>query len=149
MRQIYIDLNNREDILERYNQNDISNELIEYIIKQANFVKKEKIELIIKNKTNIKITDRLKQAFNDEYTNSLKSQHYNNIRQIVLVLVGIIFLILSMTIHEDILKEVLLIGSWVPIWEAFDSELFLDFRERRKRKILKKLMNSKIIESME
>ena len=54
-----------------------------------------------------------------------------------------------MTIEIDLLKEILLIGSWVPIWEAFDSELFLDFNEKAKRKILKKLMKSKITENME
>lgn len=149
MKQIYIDLNNEYDILERYNRNNISEELINYIVKQASFIKKTKIQIIIKNKTNIKVADKLKDAFNKEYKESLESQRYNNIRQVVLILVGIIFLLLSMTIKESVLKEVLLIGSWVPIWEAFDSELFQDFRERRKRNILKKLMSADIIENME
>ena len=76
-------------------------------------------------------------------------KHYNNIRQLILFIIGLILLILSMTIEIDLLKEILLIGSWVPIWEAFDSELFLDFNEKTKRKILKKLMKSKITENME
>lgn len=48
---------------------------------------------------------------------------------------------------EDVIwKEVLLIGGWVPIWETIDIELFSDLEGRRKRIILKRLLESEIIE---
>ena len=33
--------------------------------------------------------------------------------------------------------EVILIGGWVPIWEAIDIELFRDTKERKKEKLKK------------
>ena len=149
MGKIFIDIKTNEDILEKYNSNVISNDLIEYIMKQTIGLKNSEIELVINNKTNTKITDKLKKGFEDYYQNSLKKKYYNNVRQFILFIIGLILLIISMTIEIELLKEILLIGSWVPIWEAFDSELFLDFNEKTKRKILKKLMKSKIIENME
>ena len=37
-RNIEIDLSNDDDLLERYSENKISKEMLEYIIKQARFI---------------------------------------------------------------------------------------------------------------
>ncbi|MGN1302507.1 MAG: hypothetical protein ACI4VO_02495, partial [Clostridia bacterium] len=37
------------------------------------------------------------------------------------------------------------IGGWVPIWETIDIELFSDLEGRRKKIILKRLLESEII----
>lgn len=89
-------------------------------------------------------------GFYQEYEMSKKIYHITNIKQFFLLMIGVIFLFLSTIVNESIIwKEILLIGGWVPIWEMIDLELFSDFQERRKRKILKKLLKSEIIEKNE
>ena len=147
---IEIDLFDKYDLTEKYNDKHLSSELLEYIIEQATFVtKRDTVKIVINKKCPMEqdcikiITDGLKQ----EYNKSLKLYHITNIRQLFLLLLGIFFLFLSTLIKEDVIwKEVLLIGGWVPIWETIDIELFSDLEGRRKRIILKKLLKSEIIE---
>ena len=47
---------------------------------------------------------------------------------------------------KKIINEIILIGSWVPIWEAIELELLTDTYEKRKQKILKRLMKCEIEE---
>lgn len=147
---IEIDLFDKYDLTEKYNDKHLFSELLEYIIEQATFVtKRDTVKIVINKKCPMEqdcikiITDELKQ----EYNKSLKLYHITNIRQLFLLLLGIFFLFLSTLIKEDVIwKEVLLIGGWVPIWETIDIELFSDLEGRRKRIILKKLLKSEIIE---
>ena len=89
----------------------------------------------------------IENGLKQEYEKSKKIYHITNIKQLLLSLLGIIFLFLSTLIQEDIIwKEVLLIGGWVPIWEAIELELFSDSEERRKRMILKNLLKTEIEE---
>lgn len=46
------------------------------------------------------------------------------------------------------MKEILLISGWVPIWEMVKIELFPDVQGRIKRKYIKKLLKSDIIEKV-
>ena len=46
-----------------------------------------------------------------------------------------------------IFKEIILIGGWVLIWEMIELEIFSDVKEKRKRIILKKILNSEFIEN--
>ena len=87
------------------------------------------------------------ESFKEEYEKSLKIWHLTNIRQLFLLMIGIIFLFLSMLIKENVIwKEILLIGGWVPIWETIDLELFSDAEGKRKRMILNQLIKSEIEE---
>lgn len=146
---IEIDLNNKEDLLEKYNNKRISKELIEYLINEANFInKKDNVVIQINNniKTDIDIVKYLINGLKDEYESNIKSHLKNNIIQIILFFLGIFFLFLSTQINDnDIWKEILLIGGWVPIWEMIDLELFNDFRGHKRKRILQKLLDSKII----
>ncbi len=146
---IEIDLNSKEDLLERYNNKRISKDLVEYLINETNFVsKKDSIVIQINNniKADIDIAKYLINGLKDEYESTIRSHLKNNIIQIVLFFLGIFFLFLSTQINSsDIWKEILLIGGWVPIWEMIDLELFNDFRGRKRKRILQKLMDSQII----
>ena len=94
----------------------------------------------------INIEKIIKDGLQKEYNQNLKLNHISNIKQILLLLIGIIFLIIWATIKvENIWKEVLLIIGWVPIWEAVDIKLFADMESKRRRTILKKLITSEII----
>ena len=147
---IEIDLKNQNDLTEKYNKNSLSKEMIEYLVKQTILIEKnEKIKIIINKKcdTDVETTKLVKQGLQEEFDKNLLEHHKNNIKQIIFLILGIIFIFLSTLIKEGVIwKEILLISGWVPIWEMIELELFSDVAGRRKRRIIKKLLQSEIIE---
>ena len=144
---IKIDLLNENDILNIYDEDKLSNNLLEYIIKESLYIKKnDKIKIIIDNKCNTKIKykDMLINAFKDEYKHNLKIHNRTNIIQLILFIMGIFFIFLSYQINNEIWKEIFLISGWVPIWEMIELELINDVKDRKRKRILLKLINSKI-----
>ncbi len=145
---IEIDLNNKYDLIDKYNEKKISNEIIEYIIKQAKFLRNKQLKIIINKKCIIDkdIVKLIREGLEEEYARSLEEHNTNNIKQILFLILGVTFIFLSTLIDEGVIwKEVLLISGWVPIWEMIEVELFPDVDGRRKRKLIKKLLNSEII----
>lgn len=144
---IRIDIQKEEDLIEKYDDSIINHNLIEYILKKSNDISKnDTIKFDIKNKCNTKIhiKERIIEGLKLEYNHTVKEHHRNNLIQLILLLLGITFLFLSTLIsNEFIWKEVLLIGGWVPIWEMIDIELFNEFKGRRTKKIIEKLITSK------
>lgn len=149
-RNIEIDITHKYDFIDKYNEKKASNEIIEYIIKQAmNLSKYEKIKVIINKKCDIEqdCIKMIKEGLKEAYDSSIEQRHENNIKQLYLLVLGISFLFLSTLIKQPIIwKEILLIIGWVPIWEMIELELFPDVEGRMKRNIVKKLLNSEIIE---
>ena len=91
------------------------------------------------------IKEMLINALNKEYINTINDHYYNNLYQLLLFFIGIFFLSLSTFFEDSILwKEILLIGGWVPIWEMIELELVNDVRGRKRKNIIKKLINSEI-----
>lgn len=148
---IKIDLSDKNDLLDKYNSNKISDELIKYIENFHRFVsKKDKIKIIINKKCDIEqnCTELITGALKEEYIKSLKIKRLNNIKQISLFIIGALFIFLSTIVTKaEIWREILLIVGWVAIWEMVDLELFTDTEEKRKRKVLEKLLQSEIIEN--
>ena len=125
------------DIIEKYNDDKLSKDLLEYIISEAEFTKRnENIKIIIDNRCQTKLNykDMLYNAFNEEYIHNLKEHLKNNILQLIFLLVGIFFIFLSFKVDNQIWKEIFLIGGWVPIWEMIDLELFNDIRGIKRKK---------------
>lgn len=150
-KEIKIDIVNKKDLLEKYNENKVSRDVIEYLIKEAMLAEKEdKIEIIVNKDKEILSEDckeLIKNGLKDEYKRSLETEHDNNIKQLYFLILGIILLFFSTQIKEDgIWKEILLISGWVPIWEMVKIELFPDVQGRIKRRYIKKLLKSEIIE---
>jgi len=147
---IQIDLNNKYDLLNKYNERKTCDTIIEYIIKQATTIKKnKKIKIIISRRFYIDkdVSSLIKEGLKEEFRRSIHERDTNNIKQFFFLILGIIFIFLSTLIKDKALwKELLLITGWVPIWETIELELFSDVYGRRKRRIIKKLLNSEIIE---
>lgn len=146
---IEIDLLNKEDFFEKYNYTEVSKDLINYIIKKAFMNRKaKKIKIILNNNFKIdNMTNILKEGIQKEYNLSYKHLKYNNVIQLVFIILGVFSLfIASLLKNSAILNEIVVIGAWVLLWETIDLELFSDTEERRKRKILKKLLTCEIIE---
>ena len=145
---IFIDLDNIKDLIGTYNKRILKKELVNYLIEECFFVdKNERLKIIVNNDSNLsknEVLNIIKNGLENEYQKSLKRRNFDNIRQIILIVLGMIFLFLSTNINYSIFKEVFLIIGWVPIWEAINIELFTDIKEKRKRKILKKILQSNI-----
>lgn len=149
---IKIDLNNKNDLLDKYNNKNISDDIIKYIIKKARKIPQYKrIKIIINKKSDINIdtTELIKQGLKEAYNTSIQERNCNNLKQFMFFGLGIFFIFLSTLIEKKgIWKEILLITGWVPIWEMIEVELFPDVYGRRKRRIIKKLLDSQIIENI-
>lgn len=145
-KRIEIDLLELDDLLERYNRKKVSHNLIEYIIKETpNFKKNDNLKIIINTKIkNIDCVSLIKEGLKEEYHNSLKKHFYNDIIQIIYLIIGIATLFVYTLIKESIAKELVLISGWVFIWSVVELELFSDSEGRRKRRILNQLLNSEI-----
>lgn len=144
---IKIDLMKEEDIIDTYNSSRISPNLLNYLINEARFIKKEDtIKILINNicQTKLNYKEMLYEAFQDEFLNIRKEHIKTNIIQLLFFIMGIFFIFLAFQINNNIWKEILLISGWVPIWEMIDLELFNDTRGQRKKMILNKLINSQI-----
>lgn len=146
---IEIDINRVEDLCEVYNKDRVSRRLIDYVIEQAFFVKRnEKTKVVVYDKCEVGEKSLLivKQGLELYYKKKQQKYLYTNIKQIVLLIIGIFLLFLSFSIDsENVFKEFLLILGWVPIWEVMYSELFSDIKERRIFKVLKKLLKGEFI----
>ncbi len=147
---IEIDILDESDFLERYNKQIVSSELLHYIINQATYLNnKDSLKMIIHRKCHMpdNYLKILKDALEREYIFYKRRLHFNNILQIVFLICGFLLLFLSQGIkNAEVLKEILLIGGWVFIWEMIELELFSDSKNHHNLKVLKKLLKSEIID---
>lgn len=147
---IEIDLNNKSDFIDKYNEKKISEELIHHIIKQSIYTKRnEQIKIIINKKCEINkdCVKMIKEGLKEECNRSIEARNRDNMKQITFILLGMLMIFLSTLIEErGFWKEILIISGWVPIWETIEIELFPDIQGRKKRKTIKKLLNSEIVE---
>lgn len=150
---IKIHIHKEADLIDKYNDKKASNDLINYIIKEAQLAKEsENIKIIIKKDfyEENDIVELIKKGLDDEYKRSLHERNNNNIKQLFFFILGFLFIFLSTLIKENtIWKEIFIITGWVPIWEMIELELFPDAVGRKKRKIITKVLNGEIIESNE
>ena len=148
-KRIEIEINNEEDLYDRYNSQRISTELINYIIENSyTFIRANKIVLIVNNNISkdIECKKLIGEGLKLEYEKSMRRHQRNTLSQIFYFIVGMLTLFLSTLINEGIFKELIVIGGWVFIWELVEVELFSEMSGLKKRKIIKKLLKSPIIE---
>lgn len=149
MKKIDIYIEKREDLVETYDKEFVSNTLIEYILSKAAYLKKNENAGLVLHVTNQTkgCSDMIRRGLEEEYNKSIKRRDIINIRQLILLILGLCILFVSTLISTDnIFHEVILIGGWVPIWEAIELELLTDTKEKKRRKQLKKLIKSNIDE---
>lgn len=145
-----IDLNDKYDLADKYNEKKLSNEILEYIIKESAQIKKDRsIDVVINKRCHIDtdVTKLIRDGLKKEYDRNLKEYKRNNIKQILFLVLGFLIICLSTLVNEEsIWNEVLLIAGWVPIWDAVEVEILNDVESRKKRKIIKRLLESKFSE---
>lgn len=147
-RIINIDINDKHDLYEPYNDNYLNHHLIDYLVKQANNFKKGD-QIIIKIDNNATKTKNfetiMKQTLKHELNTYRDRYKKMNIRQGFYTLLGFFILCLAYLIPDSgVWNEVLIIAGTVPIWESLYVEFFKDSELRKKIHVLKLLLNSKI-----
>lgn len=141
-----IDLYEQSDFFDSYNRENVSKRLIDYMIQELMYIDNDDtVRVIIDNKCGLEVNciEMINNGLNLEYNKNLRNFKLTNIKQFILMIVGILFLFISAIIKNNfVFQEVFLIIGWVPIWEAINIELFNDIKDKRRRKILKKLLLS-------
>lgn len=147
MKNIQVDITNIENLVDTYNIYQINKDLLRYIIEKASSVEDdEEIQITIQNKTKVDAKKLIIEGL-EEALNKCKIRHNHiNKMQLIYFMLGIISIFLTLFIHIDVIDEIILIGGWVFIWSAIELEITSDYNELRKRKIIKKLLKSKMEE---
>ena len=146
-----IDINSTDDLFERYNGKKVSKELIQYMIEAFPRMKKnDTLKVIINNnlKGNIRCSEIIKQAIDEACEKSDFRFHKTNMKQFSFLFLGILALIIASIITFDVIKEVVIIGAWVLLWDAVEMELVDDISNRKKKNTLKKILSSEFIENI-
>lgn len=145
-KNIILELNELDNFFDKYNQQKVSLEVINYLLKECSLEKYD-YQILVYNNIGIKndLDILIKETLISEYQERKKIYQQTNIKQIWLLAIGIILLLVSMGISElFVFKEVILIAGWVLVWETIDIQLFSDINDRRKLKLLFKLINSNV-----
>lgn len=145
-RIIQINLTNKTDFYDKYNKKLVSKELINYIIESAYyFDADDTIKIEITNNTKEEYVTLIREGLNREYDKSITLSYKNDFTQVFYLIAGILIIFLSTLIGGTVLKEIVLIGGWVFIWAMVESEIFADIKNKKKRKIIRKLLDSEFI----
>lgn len=142
MKSIIVNIRRERDLYEKYS-NEVSSDLIKYLVSEAKV--KDDIEIIVNTKLDIHNIDELiKKGLEDSYKDTkLIDKFYDN-KQLILFIVGMLFLIFSTITKPEVIKELILIIGWVAVWEVFDIAINVDSKQKYNRRIIKKLINCKI-----
>lgn len=142
-----IEINNLEDALNKFNKEQLSEELDNYITSKClTNITKSKI-ITIKCNLSTKEKEILKNTIHSHYTNlanGLKRiDKYDDYIRLVLLIVGIILILIS---QETIsfLSELFLITGWLFIWEMLYDVLFNQIKRKRSANIYKRLSKCEI-----
>ena len=140
---VEIDIDSIDDLFERYNKKKISKDLIRYLIDSTPTLKKnDTLRVIINNNLgeNISCAELIKKALDAEVASNEYKFIYTNKKQMLFFVLGVFALGISTFIEMTILKEIILIGAWVVLWDMVELELQDDISNRKKKYILKKLL---------
>lgn len=142
MKTIKVNIRKELDLYKKYSD-EVSEELLKYLIDEAKV--KDDVEVVINTKLNIKNIDKLIiKGLTDTYNDIRKIDKIYDSKQIILFIIGIIFLTISTLTQPEIVKEVILIIGWVFVWEVLDITINIDSKQKRQKRIIKKLLNCQI-----
>lgn len=149
MKIIKLDIASKNELYETYNKEEVSKELINYLIDSSRTIsKKEQIQIIINKNDNLKedCTTLIREGLKQKYNKNVYKKNSNDKKQFLMLLGGISALILATFLGDTLFNEIALIGGWVLIWEMIESDLFEDNLTKKENKLIKKLIDSEYIE---
>ena len=145
---IEADILDLDDFFEKYNKELVSRDLINYILENTkDSLDSDKIKIVLNKKIKKELGDILRNSFRVEYQKMVNEHFNNNKKQVIYFLIGVVMLVISRILNDRaLIEELFLIGGWVLIWQTVEIEFFGDTLNHKKRKLLKKLITSEIIE---
>lgn len=146
-----IDLDSTEDLFECYNKKKVSRDLIQYMVDAMPRLKKnDTLKVVINNriKGNVKCAELIKKAIDDACARNDFRFHLTNMKQIWFLILGVIALLVASIVDWEILKEIVIIGAWVLLWDVVEMEIVDDINNRKKKRILMKILSSEFIENI-
>lgn len=146
---IEIDLLETDDFFETYNRKKVSRELINYLISEGQSLKKEdKVKIVVNDLMNedIDCVKLIKKGLRQEYEVCYQRHQNICIKQLIYLICGVDILFLSTLIDSAIFREVVVIFGWVLLWSMFELEIFSDVDSKKRRNVLKKLLDSEFEE---
>lgn len=147
--EINIDLIDKYDLVEKYNKSVVSRNLISYIVEQASeYPTNSEFRIIVSKKCPIEhdSTKLIKDGLTIEFKKAKAFHRNENYKQLFYLFIGIALIFLSTVFDNEVIKEILSISAWVPLWEAVDLALFSEVREVAQITMLRNLINGEIIE---
>jgi len=151
MRRIELYVDDTNELKEKFNDNVLSKEVSNYIESEClTSVKKEKIviDIVTKKDLNQKDKDEIERLIKSNYRELLIEKNiiknYQVKQSFFLSLFGILFIIISNLLKEDILSELFLIIGWVAFGEVIYKILFENVKDKIKTERYKRLSRCKI-----
>ena len=149
---INIEINKKEDYINKFNNKRISADLDNYILNETKTVKlTDKITIEIDSKSKLTEEERknlvsmIKLSYKDDLDELLIYEKKIISKAIILMLIGVIIL-LAYYLSNNLffVSEFILIIGWLMIWEAADGLIFSRTDNRMKQTRRKQLIHSNI-----
>ena len=144
------------DMSSSFLKNDLSKQLVDYIIESVSEISNEKFIIKFYFKKEIKEKNILQlETSIDNYFKYLEELEKKKMREqiknsIIFMLIGIFFISLSILAESDvnftyrIISEGLMVAGWVSMWEAMATILIKWLPLSKKLKLFKQIINAKI-----
>lgn len=152
MIQIMLNLDSLENIYHPFSKNTLNPTLASFIYEECfGYPAKNSIEIYISSKTPFtddekeKIANLIHANFKAELEEEKIKNTFSNTFRTILFFLGVLLLILIYWVQIEFFHEFLLILGWLAIWESVYDFLFVEMKERIKRKRYQKISKSKII----
>lgn len=152
MKKIIIDINDKEDLCEKYNKEVLASSISKYIESECISLRaKDKVAITICSAKKLSEEDQkyLVRIIKNNYLELLKEKkiikEHQNISGFILSFLGIFFIAISNLLeNSDIISELTLIIGWVILWEVVYRIVFDDIKDRIKIQRYKKLAKCQI-----
>ena len=153
--KIEVMLNKKEDMVNKFNNNILADDLAKYIYDECTgmplnrkvTIKINSTEKLTDDEKN-KLVDMIRENFGLDVKENMMYIKYDNIKDLFLFLIGVLLIVIANLITNTNflwLHEVILIISWLAIWESSYNFVFEDTKRRIKIKRLRKLSTCKIV----
>lgn len=151
-KQININLSNKEDYKNKYNESILSYDLSNYILEETKGINSnDKIEFIITYNFEINdmeknnIVDMIRNSFGTEVSEIISFSKKQFIANFLIFFIGLLFLLLYYVIVPKFISELTLILGWVFIGEAICNFLYHGIENKNKIKRKKQIIDAKIL----
>ncbi len=151
---LFIDLDNKNRFISKYNKKTLNRELKEYILNElVGYSTKDKLNITINIDYEISGEEQseyiriLRKEFRENYTDLKEDIDILYRKSIILILIGVILLVIGFSFldHNDsLLAEISNIGGWLLIWESGYALIYTLADKEKEARRYKQIVDSNI-----